>query len=98
MSFLGCCFFFGGGGGGGGGIPSLRVLLFSCNLFLLLFQGREEYGQLCRWYHLMWLCEVEIAHREAVEADLMMLLQAMIIKSLPKYCPALTIKYVCTTD
>ena len=31
--------------------------------------GREEYGRLCRWYHLTWFCEVEIVHREEAEAD-----------------------------
>ena len=24
----------------------------------------------CRWYHLMWFCEIEIVHREKVEIGL----------------------------
>ena len=74
-------------------------MFFQCsylNLFLLFFFGGGGGGGGGREkssgdgsYHLMWFCEVEIAHRE----DLMKLLQAaMIIKSLPKYC---SIKCVC---
>ena len=43
--------------------------VFPVTCFGVLFWGREEYGQLCRWYHLMWLCKVEIVHREEAEAD-----------------------------
>ena len=43
---------------------------FSCNLFQLFIRGREEYGRLCRRYHLTWFCEVEIIHREEAEEDL----------------------------
>ena len=38
------------------------------------------------WYCLMWFCEVELVHREEVEADLSdVTAAATIIKSLPKY-------------
>ena len=47
-------------------IPTSFIIVFPVNCFCY-FSGERRVGQLCRWYHLMWFCEV---HRKEVEANL----------------------------